>query len=61
MEGKVCPECRNGQMIIRDEWDKAFDRLDNNIPAGDIIHAMLKKDGIHKYGCTNCDYKQMSN
>ncbi|WP_299516452.1 hypothetical protein [uncultured Rummeliibacillus sp.] len=60
MESSTCPKCGIGKIYITDEWDKEFDRLDDNVPAGDIIHNILADRGIVKYRCTNCDYTKLT-
>ena len=54
-----CPNC-NIDLNVRDEWDKEFDRLDDNIPAGDIIADMLASRNIAKYECPDCSYTKLT-
>jgi DNA-directed RNA polymerase subunit M/transcription elongation factor TFIIS len=57
-EGSKCPKCGENKMKYNQVWDKEFDRLDRNVPAGDLIHARLRDKGIPKYICSNCGYEK---
>ncbi|MGE7667406.1 hypothetical protein ACQKMN_17030 [Ureibacillus composti] len=50
----ACPECKKSTLEFNEKWDEEYDRLDSNIPSGDLIISALNSKGIPQYICTNC-------
>jgi len=59
MADNKCNNCGNENMEINKEWERAFDRLDKNIPAADLIWTDIRREGIPRYICNACGNKVM--
>ena len=58
----LCPSCKNGTLIRNREWDRSFDRLDNNYPSLEQVYKELEREDIPLYNCSNskCSYKRFA-